>query len=67
MYLLYPREPWVLLSTVLLQSSPKLQSSIGVGGGVQGVQAHPHKFSFVENLGKIPENLCKIRTKFSNI
>ena len=24
--------------------------------GVQGVQAHPLKFWFVENLGKIPEN-----------
>ena len=28
--------------------------------GVQGVQAHPQKFWFVENPGKIRENLCKI-------
>jgi len=28
--------------------------------GVQGVQVHPQKFWFIENLGKIPENPDKI-------
>jgi len=32
----------------------------GVGGGVQGVQAHPQKFWFVENPGKILENFGNI-------
>jgi len=42
------------------------QQSSGVGGGVQGVQAHTQTFWSVkhpgkisENLGKIPENLGK--------
>jgi len=33
--------------------------SSGVGGGVQGLQAHPQKFRFAENVGKSPENLGK--------
>jgi len=28
--------------------------------GLKGVQAHPQKFWFDENLGKMYENLCKI-------
>jgi len=31
----------------------------GVGVRVQGVNAHTHKFSFIENLGKISKNLSK--------
>jgi len=31
----------------------------GVGGGDAGVQAHPQKFWFGENQGKISENLWK--------
>jgi len=36
-----------------------LQDAVVQEAGVQGVQAHPQKFWFVENLGKIPKNLGK--------
>jgi len=36
-------------------TSKKLKKSSGVGGGVQGVKAYPHKFRFAENLDKILE------------
>jgi len=34
---------------------------------VQGVQAHPQKFCFVENLDKIPENLGKTSENLGKI
>jgi len=37
-----------------------MASVSGVGGGVKGVQAHPQKFWFGENPGKICGNLDKI-------
>jgi len=46
------------------------RSRSGVGGGVQGVQAHPQKLWFVANPGKIPEktgNSLKIWAKFLKI
>jgi len=36
-------------------------------GGVQGVQAHPQKFWFVQNLGKIPETFGKISENLGKI
>jgi len=39
----------------------------GVGGGSAGVQAHPQKFFFAENLGKNPKNLAKISENLGKI
>jgi len=43
------------------------RSRSGVGGGVQGVQAHPQKLWFVANPGKIPEKNGKFPENLGKI
>jgi len=47
----------------ILDCKMVVSSRSGAGGGGVGVQAHPRKLWFVENPGKIPENLRKIPEK----
>ena len=51
------------VSTLDLEAS--LDSGVG-GGDAWGVQAHPQKFWFVKNPGKISENMEKNRAKFEH-
>jgi len=52
--------------SIILTVENTAETFNGVGAGVQGVQAHPQKFWYVKNVGKISEYFGKEASIFFN-